>query len=123
MSALSRVLWQGKGGLLMFECPGCDGPHGIYIGEGAGPRWGWDGNVERPTFSPSILARGVVHLSDDAHAAWMRGEAPLPEPVPLVCHSFVVDGQIQFLSDCTHDLAGQIVPIPAWCTAMIEDES
>lgn len=26
-----------------------------------------------------------------------------------VCHSFVTDGKIQFLSDCTHDLAGQTV--------------
>jgi hypothetical protein len=28
------------------------------------------------------------------------------------CHSFVVEGQMQFLSDCTHEMAGQIVPIP-----------
>lgn len=33
---------------------------------------------------------------------------------PAVCHSFIRDGQIQFLSDCTHALAGQTVPLPAW---------
>jgi hypothetical protein len=31
-----------------------------------------------------------------------------------VCHSFVVDGQMQMLGDCTHPLAGQIVAIPPW---------
>ena len=29
-----------------------------------------------------------------------------------VCHHFVRDGQIQYLSDCTHNLAGQTVPLP-----------
>ena len=31
-----------------------------------------------------------------------------------VCHSFVTDGRIQFLGDCTHKLAGQTVNIPEW---------
>jgi hypothetical protein len=31
-----------------------------------------------------------------------------------VCHSFITDGQIQFLGDCTHPMAGQTVPIPKW---------
>jgi hypothetical protein len=31
-----------------------------------------------------------------------------------VCHSFVTDGRIQFLNDCTHPLAGQTVDIPEW---------
>lgn len=30
---------------------------------------------------------------------------------PHVCHSFVTDGKIRFLSDCTHDLADQTVPM------------
>lgn len=29
------------------------------------------------------------------------------------CHSFVRDGQIEFLSDCTHALAGKTVSLPA----------
>jgi hypothetical protein len=31
-----------------------------------------------------------------------------------VCHSFVRDGQIQFLGDCTHALKGQTVERPEW---------
>ena len=31
-----------------------------------------------------------------------------------ICHSFVTDGRIQFLGDCTHKLAGQTVDLPDW---------
>lgn len=31
-----------------------------------------------------------------------------------VCHSFVRNGVIEFLSDCTHALKGQHVPLPDW---------
>jgi hypothetical protein len=34
--------------------------------------------------------------------------------MPKVCHVFIKAGMIQFLGDCTHALAGQTVPIPAW---------
>lgn len=98
MSALSPILRLAAGNRLHFWCPGCQGAHGIQFGEGDGPRWGWNGSAESPTFTPSVLVRRQF------------GEAMVEE----VCHSFVVDGQIQFLSDCTHALAGQTVPIPAW---------
>jgi len=29
-----------------------------------------------------------------------------------ICHSFIRDGKIQFLGDCTHALAGQTVDLP-----------
>lgn len=105
----------------MFHCPGCRCAHGIFVGTGPGPRWGYNNNPDKPTFTPSILVRGV-ELTEKGradHAA--RVEAGMPESVmatfetrPSVCHSFVTDGQIQFLSDCTHELAGQTVPLPGW---------
>lgn len=52
--------------------------------------WSWNGDVEKPTLKPSIL-------SDQG-----------PE---LVCHSFVNDGKIQFLGDCTHEFAGQTLDL------------
>lgn len=76
---------------LMFWCPGCDEPHGPKI-EGPGA-WTWNQDRDRPTLDPSIL------VTDHAGAR---------------CHSFVRDGQIQFLDDCTHARAGQTVAIPAW---------
>ncbi len=54
-----------------------------------GATWGWNGSKDSPTFTPSLNVVGY-------------------------CHSLVRDGMIQFLSDCTHKLAGQTVEIPDW---------
>jgi hypothetical protein len=101
MSALSAVLRGAEGGQLLFWCPGCHSVHHIQHGSGSGPRWTWNGNAERPTFTPSVL---VTYNGADA------GVDGAP---PRVCHSYVTDGRIQFLGDCTHALAGQTVDLPA----------
>ena len=89
-----------------FWCPGCDQAHGITYAGGA--PWTWNGDLERPTFTPSVLVKfhGYPHGIDPA------GE--VQKPGPQVCHSFVTDGRIQFLDDCTHALAGQTVDLPEW---------
>lgn len=100
-------------GVVMFWCPGCEEHHGVWTdvpNELTGGRWQWNGSLDKPTFSPSILVRGTVPITDEEHAIIMRGE-PF-EPKPRVCHSFVRDGRIEFLSDCTHKLAGQTVDLP-----------
>ena len=99
-------------GGLAFWCPGCCESHHISVGVGAGPRWGWNGSTESPTFTPSILVTGTEWLTDDEHARVMRGEHV--EPRPKRCHSFVTDGHIAFLGDCTHSLAGQRMPLAMW---------
>jgi len=96
MSALSPILRSMAGGRVAFWCPGCDSCHAIPV---EGPKaWGYNGNPSAPTISPSILV------------TWEEGEAREKR----VCHSFVRDGSIQFLGDCTHALAGQTVPLPVW---------
>ena len=72
-----------------FYCPGCKKHHVIYRS------WQFNGNFERPTFSPSLLVKGYSEKHSQDY----------------VCHSFVTDGEIQFLGDCTHALAGQTVPL------------
>lgn len=57
------------------------------------PNWTWNGDTEKPTVKPSILT------SMDVPAG------------RVVCHSFITDGRIQFLPDCTHELAGQTVDL------------
>lgn len=116
MGLLSPILRNGSDGGLTWWCPGCDSSHHIKVGEGAGPRWGWNGSAEKPTFTPSVL----VTWGSYADPNWK----PEPDDGPDVsgrCHSFVVDGQMQFLSDCTHALAGQTVPIPPWPIANWSD--
>lgn len=100
MAAISKKLRSAEESRLIFWCPGCDGAHAIWIGEGSGPRWSWNGDAERPTFSPSLLVR------------YNGADADTPGGIPSVCHSFVTDGRIQFLGDCTHALVGQTVDIP-----------
>jgi hypothetical protein len=91
---MGKVVKTFPDGRVLFWCPGCDGAHGVAVGEGKGPRWGYNEDEEKPTFSPSILVTwGGLNKK---------------------CHSFVKDGQIQFLTDCTHNLAGQTVDLPEW---------
>lgn len=106
MAELSRKLRSVEGNGLMFRCPGCGVPHRIQYGPGPGLRWQWNGDAERPTFTPSVLVRWKEPSDDPALFA---DEA---HDIAKVCHSFVVDGHIQFLGDCTHALAGQTVEIP-----------
>jgi hypothetical protein len=96
---LRSIEWKGHKGV-GFWCPGCDGMHVVGVeGEGA---WQWDGNVDLPTFSPSI--RTFTNYDENGR---------LPEgQTRTLCHSFVRAGEIQFLSDCVHALAGQTVPLP-----------
>lgn len=94
------------GQTLLFWCDGCQTHHGPVIAPG---RWTWNGDQERPTISPSILVTGTQPLSDDEYRRVMARE-PF-EPRPLRCHSFVRDGRIEYLSDCTHALVGQTVPL------------
>lgn len=91
---------QQRDTLLTFRCPGCQTEHHIQHGADDGPNWEWNGSTESPTFAPSVL---VTYNGPDA------GIPPAP---PAVCHSFVTAGRIQFLSDCTHALAGQTVDLP-----------
>lgn len=81
-----------------FACPGCNDRHMIPV---TGPNaWSFNGNLDTPTFTPSIL----VHPHETLDDSGRRVNTPL-------CHSFVTDGRIQFLSDSTHALAGQTVEL------------
>ena len=85
--------------LVVFHCPGCQYGHNVAVNgakmeNGAG--WQWNGSLDSPTFKPSLL----VNKENASYS---------PR-----CHSFVTDGKIQFLNDCTHALAGQTVDVPDW---------
>lgn len=99
-------------GRVIFYCPGCECSHGPIVDKSKSPCWDWNGSLDAPTFSPSILVRGTVPVTDEEVERIMRGEKV--DPKPQVCHSFVRNGMIEFLSDCTHALAGKTVEIPDW---------
>ena len=96
---------------LFFECPGCDDTHQVVVNQPG--RWTWNGSLGAPTIRASILVRSRLYGPDKL--PFRRYEGPYPcESTPLVCHSFVTDGRIEFLTDCTHALAGQTVDLPDW---------
>lgn len=77
---------------IRFWCPGCGRLHSFRVRAPGGPVWSWDGNIDAPTFSPSLLVDG-------------------PEPEGR-CHLFLIGGRIRFLDDCWHPLRGQLVDVP-----------
>lgn len=83
-----------------FRCPGCGVDHTTPT-KPAARGWDFDGNEASPTFSPSILVYPSKILDDN--------DRPVDTPR---CHSFVRAGRIEYLSDSTHALAGQAVPMP-----------
>ncbi len=116
MSRLSGILRDTTDNGLVFFCPGCNCAHRIQHGAGPGPRWGWNGDCEKPTFSPSVLMtseRWDPPVTSENLAQW-KAEPWTQSKIKHVCHSFVTDGRIQFLSDSTHELAGQTVDLPCW---------
>lgn len=106
-------------GRIRFHCPGCGNSHYVEV---VGPKaWGWNGSLERPTFTPSVLTWERRWVQDDpTDTSCVETELPGVFRVGgsghfedvRRCHSFVTDGRIQFLSDCAHALAGQTVDLP-----------
>lgn len=123
MSAFGSKLRSMEGGRVAFWCPGCDEAHQVRVDGDGPPRWAFNGDGDRPTFKPSILCRGVRFDGGNAELDRIIEEYKLPADrermladrrINTVCHSFVTDGRIQFLGDCTHARAGQTVDIPDW---------
>lgn len=116
MAALGKKLRTTEGGGMLFKCPGCNEPHLIRVGEGSGPRWTFNGNVESPTFAPSVLLKTGHYTSrhdgGECWCTWCDEDGQPSGFACVICHSFVRDGNIQFLSDSTHHLSGQTVPLP-----------
>jgi hypothetical protein len=84
---------------LAFFCPGCECHHAYTIKayNNVGPTWQWNNSMDKPTFSPSLLVN------------FTQWDEEQKVGVKRVCHLFMNDGKIQFLSDCTHKLAGTTV--------------
>lgn len=103
---LQRIEIAGKAGQpghvrWLFYCPGCKTCH-TFSTDGPGrPNWSFNGSVEAPTFSPSLLVYTTRPKGGDA-------SQPEDERVTL-CHLFVRGGKIEFCSDSPHALAGRTV--------------
>jgi hypothetical protein len=126
MSQLSKKFRSIAGGKIGYWCQGCDMLHMVRVGAGVGPKWNWNGDLEKPTFTPSVLV------------TWEQGEPPATTPeirekirsgeitqvkVPKICHTFITNGMVQFLGDCTHQYAGRTLPLPDLPPEWIDEEA
>ena len=100
MSKIRRL----RDGWISFDCPGCSSgcypgtdwtwgeSHAVNIDPARKPCWGYNGDDNRPTLTPSVRSR--LHLPDGS---------------VHTCHFFVRDGQLHYCADSTHSMAGKIV--------------
>lgn len=85
-----------------FYCPGCGHEH-VYYTAGQ-TRWQFNGDVNKPTFTPSLLNR----WGKEADPNWQEPEGePFSNSWSGRCHLFVTNGVINYCNDCTHPLSGK----------------
>lgn len=80
--------------LYFIWCPACQKGHPFWVDDHPEKTWVFNGNFERPTFTPSLRVYGDY-----------------PE---TACHLTLTDGKIFFHGDSPHSLAGQTVELPAY---------
>jgi hypothetical protein len=102
---ISPVL-RKEGPFYSHWCPGCEEMHRIHVDapNSSGACWVFDGNIKLPTFTPSINIR----IGPMPTVPFGRPDAGKMH----ICHYFLKVGQIQFLSDSTHLLAGKTILLP-----------
>ncbi len=106
MNQVSRFLRRARDGYSHW-CPACKEVHCIF------DTWKFDGNLEAPTFAPSISITGkqkILNERGEWIGGWHRGQDGVA--LDHCCHYFLQKGLLVFQGDCTHALSGQTVPLP-----------
>ena len=105
MGQVSAKLRRATNGFTHW-CPGCEEPHIVPDG------WEFDGNLERPTFKPSVKITGKRKIVVDGKwtGEWVRDAAG--DAVDFCCHYVLTAGVLAFCGDSTHGLANQNVELP-----------
>lgn len=119
MGQLSAKL-RGGGETLTYWCQGCEITHSVRVrpdGKNEGAAWGFDWNLDHPTFSPSVLTTSGHYMSSHklGKPCWCTFKEQHPgrrSPSCFRCHTFIRGGMVEFLGDCSHALAGQTLPLP-----------
>jgi hypothetical protein len=80
----------------VFQCPGCMHAHIFYVTGSVA--WAFNGDMESPTFTPSLLNTCDHH----------------PDPRQRRCHLNLTAGKLVFHGDCSHGSAGKTVELPEY---------
>lgn len=107
-----------------IQCEGCGHKHVMAVkhnpdfigadGKEKQPVWGFNFNFDLPTFTPSLLVTSGIYVS---WAQDWKEKIPVEDHENYIknsvrCHSFITDGKIQFLGDCTHSMVNKTVDLP-----------
>ena len=80
--------YKENGEKFQYICPGCGKRHVVDN------RWGFKFDTEgRPTLVGSVKQTGGHYQH------------------PYICHSFIENGNVRFLNDCTHENKGKTLPM------------
>lgn len=113
MEITPKKVRRTEDGSLLWWCVACSRAHG-----GPPSRWAFNGDEENPTFTPSFLVRSGHYIPGHTGDCWCTWNAAHPEDPSgfacRVCHTFVRDGKIQYLGDCTHAYAGKTIDMVAF---------
>lgn len=94
MSAVARLNEGERVTAVWTWCPGCDSLHPFRTRsvDPALVTWEWDGNLEAPTFSPSLICYSSVHLCEGEHTF-----TECPDDCPEIGHAVLwwVDGTLR----------------------------
>lgn len=111
MAQVSKVLRQGVG-RFFHMCPACIEMHPLP------ESWQFDGNLEKPTFSPSFRQSFV---------RWSGGTDPsgrgIGEKVDVECHYIITAGNIHFCGDSWHKRTDVVAMVPLERPADFEIET
>lgn len=74
-------------------CPGCGSIHYLNVNSPDDkPKWDFFGSLEEPSFYPSLLS----YTPNDIYR----------------CHSFITQGKMRFLDDCSHTNKNALLDMP-----------
>jgi len=115
MNQVSSTLRRAVG-KYMHWCPACEEMHPLP------DSWKFDGNLEKPTFTPSFKHSGVqtVKVAGKWTGEFVRDNKG--NTIPFICHYVLTAGVLNFCRDCTHSLAGKSVPLPPLPEGIADDD-
>ena len=101
-------LYDEQHGTYKVKCPA---GHYHYINTNVpnqqNAQWKFNGDLEKPTFTPSINERTGYYVDKD-----VKGDEDYLRDNSYHCHFVITDGKIYFCGDCSHGLKGMTMELP-----------
>jgi hypothetical protein len=83
-------------GIYSIYCEMCQINHHIPT-VGDHPVWTFNGDLEYPTFMPSVVVSSKYSAENNAN--------------PYICHFFIKNGTIEYQGDCTHEFKNKTLSL------------